>query len=545
MRSLHLLWFALEYPFHAFSVLQSLYLIPLQATPPLLAWIPFTVHSVIQLPPSPPDASMASMLSYAGKVITHPFILAYISDRVGHYLYRRVYFALRHSVVKPDRPDRISLQSVRDSLALSAEGAFSYESTHSAPSKRRGLLPQILRDTLKPLLPAFIWLWGRVLHSQRAPLAVELSPDIEEELLVRSHIHYRDLLRHNRESDIELRRAPRTLRVMAIRAAFNDFNLDPDHSMVDIFELADEISFSAHSRTSTPTPEPEELPPAAEVMAGSGHEAHIQNEEGVTINSHDVQLEAHQPEADEERGNPHLNGAAEEDSEVLGRSSSPEVARESFQPSVTLDVLLEPVSSDTEEEPRWRRPSTPLPGFSVPHSQGPGSPVPGINRAASLPNTIPRPVRRPTDIDQDIGPAREELLNTQRPPSRLRDSEGVYRVSILSNHAAETFTNSAASIVESIVLLPLHILFVRSVARDFLSHLAGDQPTSRTAALLRDVWPLSSGFRVRDLDLPDKALFWGNFFMTIGMQGLVNFAIWATGTRITLRLGERFGWGNV
>lgn len=102
------------------------------------------------------------------------------------------------------------------------------------------------------------------MRSQRAPLAVELSPEIENELLQQSSVHYAELLRLNRGSHLN-RRGDRTLRLMALRSAFNDFNLDPDHSMVDIFELADEMNFPVPSRASTSTPEPQDLPSATEV----------------------------------------------------------------------------------------------------------------------------------------------------------------------------------------------------------------------------------------------------------------------------------------
>jgi hypothetical protein len=127
-------------------------------------------------------------------------------------------------------------------------------------------------------------------------------------------------------------------------------------------------------------------------------------------------------------------------------------------------------------------------------------------------------------------------------------NKDVYRVTILSNHAAEAIAYHATCLLESIILLPFDVMFARSLARNFLarqSSSAGQQIASTTTPLTGEVWPLGMRAQMRDLTVPQELQFWGDFLITMGMQGLTNFAIWAVGTQITLRLGERFGWGKI
>jgi hypothetical protein len=119
-----------------------------------------------------------------------------------------------------------------------------------------------------------------------------------------------------------------------------------------------------------------------------------------------------------------------------------------------------------------------------------------------------------------------------------------YRVTILSNHAAEAFAYHATSLLESIILLPLDAIFTRSLARNFLARHP-IQELARTTPLMGEIWPLGLRAQMQNLMVPQELQFWGNFLVTMGMQGLMNFGIWAVGTRITLKLGERFGWGNI
>ncbi|KIX06924.1 uncharacterized protein Z518_04900 [Rhinocladiella mackenziei CBS 650.93] len=546
-QSLRILWFAVQYPFYAFSVLQSLYLLPLQTTPNLLSLIPFTRASLIQAPELSLGRSMPSLFSSAMNIVSHPFLLAYIKDRVGKFLFTKFYAIARHFVVKPDRPDRISLLSARQNISF-----------QDTTISRMALSSQISRDyygaqavveAIRTWFPATFWLWEKLLQTLRAPLPVELSPDIEEELLQRSRMYRRQMLQRDRETVSDL--TPRQLRVRAIRSAFNDYNLDPDHAIVDIFAMADEMSSHTASDVSTSTPDPTDLPPAAQTMQEPRSENNIRDELVVEPGTSTAQALPDQIEDNSRAENAQSADAQSGISTSLVVSTSPDpedITMQSAvpQPTVPLETLLEAASTDTDDDP-WPRPSTPIPALSSPspsqYSPDPSSPVPGISRAASLPLTNPRPIRRPTDIDHGLRPVREELLYRQQPPRNLRHGEeGQYRVTILSNHPAEMFALSLASVVETVVLLPFEILFLRSLAQNHLTHQSRVGMTGADA-LLADVWPIGSW--VKNFSFAGWCRFMGNWSITIGMQGLINFVIWKASTHLTLRLGRQFGWGNI
>ncbi|OAP54993.1 hypothetical protein AYL99_10693 [Fonsecaea erecta] len=554
--SLQILWFTFEYPFHAYSALQSLYFIPIHPTPSLSAMIPFSSHSPVQMSLGVSKWSWGALIPLLGNTMSSPFALAFIRDLVGNYLFKKVYVIVRQMVAKPDRPDRISLQSARNlNASLELEEAIFGESGEVGPRS--------LKETIQSIIPASLWFWVRIIQTQRVPLAVELSPNIEIELLGRSAMHYRVFYRQNRELD--LRRASRTLRVMAIRAAFHDFNLDPDHSMIDIFELADDVSFLASSSASTSTPDPQDLSLLTEEATGAGIASDSQ-----------ADAEPEMPQGDRQAGGDQVAdnvndedllvgiGSHEETGDTVGPlpiSGSPAVDRESAQPTVPLETLLEPGLADHAESGELRAaspvPTTPnrephiIPNpFQVsprPRTPSPISPIPGISRAASLPHTTPRPVRRPTVIEQDVPAMGDEMLQRRQTQSRdpRNADESLYRVTVLSNHPAEAFAHYTTSIIESIVLLPLDIMFLRSLARGFVSQNSAGLQMAGASSLLSDVWPLTSGLRLRGISMGQSLQFWGNFFLTIGMQGIVNLVIWGVGTRVTMKLGERFGWGKV
>ena len=493
-----------------------------------------------------------------GASVSLPFILLFLRSQVSTILFPQIYLWLRLFVAHPDRPDRTSLQSASDKPKTSYKKAVLDE-------RGKPFGPLNFKNILQQFLSSLFSLSTTLLLKQRVPLAVELSPEIEEELLRRSNIHYQALLRHN--SELDLSRAPRTLGVMAIRAAFHDFNLDPDHSMVDIFELADEISNSR--RASTSTPESTEFPPHPEgIMADTNDTDQQQIEVGVEVTTNgsllgdELVLPPVSPEdwlaflnSQQElsrRGN-HLEARNRRQDSGNTISPQPLLAdpvphEQPFQPAVTLETLIDPPTSEARDPSESRNSIHRQLSGPIPPSLPPPSPVPGISRAASLP-LAPRPVRRPTLSDQRLPRTFGEEVNRRQRERNWNSTQdpdaNVYRVTILSNHAASAIAYHAASLIESVVLLPLDVLFLRSLTRNFLANQSETQYMTQATTLLGGVWPLSMAEQMRDLSIQQELQFWGNYLLTISMQTLANLTIWAVGTRVTLRLGERFGWGCI
>ncbi|KAL2413523.1 hypothetical protein ABEF95_003954 [Exophiala dermatitidis] len=556
--SLQLLWVATaEYPFYAFSVLQSLYLVPVNAAPPLLAFIPFTASSPIRLPDTLSDSPWPYWSLYLLHIASSPFVLCYIKDQIGRHVFKKVYQIVRHLLVKPDRPDRSSLPSARRKMSTVSERAIATVSSdrrHPPPSSK---FPTLL-DIFGTFVPVIFWVWEKAFQSQRTPLTVELSPDIEEELTHRIILHYRNLLRQDLAVDVELRRPPRMLRVLAIQSAFSDYNLDPDRA-VDV--LADELNFDIFSDVSTATPDPLD-PTVIEDAAAAAHGQTILSNGVHTGSLEDSGATASQLQSAEGFQVPHAESSAEEDGTegfaAEDRAGGPvqgEVQAElSLQPTAAPETLPGPESLEAGRND-LQGGSIPLPELSAPEllaapaSRAPSpaaSPVPGISRAVSLSNAPPRPVRRPTDVDEDLRPTRDDSLYHEDPSRKTRrDDEPLYRVTLLSNHPAETFALFAASIMESAVLLPFEMLFLRSLAHNFLAHPWADTQISRTLPPRAEEWSLRSWLVGRGHSTTRGLRLFGSCGMVIGIQAFISLAIWNVGTHVTLRLGRQFGWGKI
>ncbi|KAL2427321.1 hypothetical protein ABEF95_011685 [Exophiala dermatitidis] len=552
--SLQLLWFATgEYPFYAFSVLQSLYLVPVNAAPPLLAFIPFTASSPIHLPDTLPDSPLPCWSLYLLNVASSPFVLCYIKDQIGRHVFKKAYQIIHHLLVKPDRPDRSSLPSARRKMSTVSERAIATVSSDRRHQPPFSKFPSLL-EIFGTFVPVIFWVWEKAFQSQRTPLTVELSPDIEEELTHRIIMHYRNLLRQDLAVDVELRRPPRMLRVLAIQSAFSDYNLDPDRA-VDV--LADELNFDIFSDVSTATPDPLDTAVIEDAAA-------VHSQTALPNGAHTGLLEdsgatASQLQSAEGFQVTHAESSAEEErTESLAagnRADRPpqgEVQGElSPQPTAALETLLGPESLEAGRHD-LQGGSIPLPELSAPEplaapASRASSPVPGISRAVSLPNEPPRPVRRPTDVDEeDLRPLRDDSLYQEDPSRKPRhNDEPLYRVTLLSNHPAETFALFTASVMESAVLLPFEMLFLRSLAHNFLAHPWADTQISRTLPPLAEEWSPGSWLGGRGHGTTRGIRLFGSCGMVIGIQAFISLAIWDVGTHVTLRLGRQFGWGKI
>ncbi|KIW42771.1 uncharacterized protein PV06_06285 [Exophiala oligosperma] len=535
--SLRMLWFAAEYPLYAFSTLQSLYLIPIGAIPHPWSFVPFSHLSPVQLPQPLPDGSFRSLVAYLARLFVQPITIAYIRDQIGKFLYTKLYILVRHLVVKPDRPDRISLQSARanssvfnDTTIAGLGAGCKVLRSHNEPST--------FADTINALFPALCWLWEKILQTQSASLAVELTPDMEDELLQRSAMYYRDSMRRQQREFGPLRHSLRTLRVMAIRDAFADFGLDPDQAMVGIFELAQGMQVAVREDASTATPEPDPdilTNPMVDVVESDGT-LQIRTAEASQLGNR------HTPGNRSPENLHEINDAdATRADNVEGISEMQSLD----EPAVPLERLLwtapqEPVVVHVDEPIEEQLFPSPPP------SSPPSAPELGINRAHSLTATAPRPVRRETDVySEQARPIRQDLFYRRHSRAREED-DGLYRVTILSNHPAEAFALNVASVIEPLLLLPLDILFFRSMVNNFAT-----QPTSyglslSTGSLITRMFPVGFGFGANEYHgLSAVFLTLGNWGIAFATQSMLNFAMWKMSTLFVLRLGQRFGWGKV
>ena len=568
------------------------------------------------------------------KGMLDPFALALLRDRLSSILFPKLYIWIREKLVKPKRPDVKFLQSnraVAGRRLLPGEAEPAVFSIRLMPGSG---LPRKILASVANKVDDIIWFALRILQTQRVPWMLELTPELETQLTMRSTTFYNGMIAQDMERGTI--RNSTSLRIEAIRAAFREFNLDPDHYMEDIVELAEEVGSSRAS-----TPEPGDMPLLEDFLVDPGMAG---QEQPIDVPEIPVVLMPPSPEHDVVHESPSFAPAEQlvensnplpipEEAEfdiplptVETQDPSPEMLTlrplqvEDGVENTTDPIVENAVTNSTDpaiEEPPSRpsisvedtlalftrsSPSTPTPSPSpifqpafpdtnllpdpdldplnpdpltttIPQiPPTPSPPLPGITRAPLLffnPAAQPRPLRRPTISDQPIPSVsgnidssdhvdqhnhhhnnnhtnnnqnrhhrhhhrRGAQTDPPHPQGPSPSSADLYRVTILSNHPAESLAYHAATLLETIILLPLDILFMRSLAWNFL---ARQSSAVRSSSLV--LGDLQSTLFPRDLS------FWGNIVITLVMQGLVNSAVWVVGTGITLRLGREFGWGKI
>ena len=177
----------------------------------------------------------------------------------------------------------------------------------------------------------------------------------------------------------------------------------------------------------------------------------------------------------------------------------------------------------------------------------PPTPTPGISRARSLPLDLPAvPVRRPTELDENIGNIAEEL----RPSSPEIDPAGAYelilcRVTYLSLLSADTFAWCASNIATSLLMLPLDLYCTRLLTRSFLSAATGSSTNARGSMMLHDVWPLSPWLSFREMGIGGSLKFVSRVFLTFGIQSVLSTVLWRGMAFWAQWQGHRrYGWGR-
>ena len=175
------------------------------------------------------------------------------------------------------------------------------------------------------------------------------------------------------------------------------------------------------------------------------------------------------------------------------------------------------------------------------------APVSGVT------NILPDNVEEPGDDDAQVGPPDTDAgignqplpelphpsLNNpepqQQPVGDTRSS--AHRVTILSLHPVDSLASHLASMVTTIIFLPLESLYLRSIASAYLSSWG-------SSALLSDVRPL--GAWGGGGSLMDTIVYVGKMSLLVDIQAAVNATVWGVLSGAAIRVGKRFcGWGSL
>jgi len=432
-----------------------------------------------------------------------------------------IYPRIRHLALKPGRADQISLLYGEDGDQAHFEPSATSSLEKTTTDQTGG--SQTWAEFLRELFPVIFKLWDRLQQSRSVSLPVDLNEDMEAELINRSSYHYSRLLRESQRFSPEDRPTQRALRMQAIRSAFGDYSLDPDHGRLDDEWVDDVASPYGNSNASTSTPDPQDLFSDEDLLILVSNEPLVNPEGGDDFEP--IRAAADLVNAVEPAVT--TNDAA---SVVAAGAIEPssEPATLAFEPTVPLGTLLERRPLDIPQTPQPR----------------PATPVPGILRAPSLPQVTPRPVRRPTDLGDDsrLRPTREEYVRHRRLVSDGDDSQ--YRVTTLSTHPAANLALGITSLITPILMLPLDMMFLRSLTRHFLISRLDDIGVAGRDPALADIWPLSPRMTWNDIGTLSSPGFWGKWFLTLGIQGVISLITWTASAHFTLHLSRQFGWGQ-
>lgn len=191
----------------------------------------------------------------------------------------------------------------------------------------------------------------------------------------------------------------------------------------------------------------------------------------------------------------------------------------------------------------------------------------------AFPDTVESPPPGVTDDDEPDGDPSSESEDEddieaitaledgqrRRRPSNVTDSNTVqptsatfdrskkirHRVTVLSSHPVDALATRLASLCTTIIFLPLESLYLRSLARTYLSSplplVWSPRSNTRSITDIRGLGEWFGGGSAADM-----GAYIAKMMVVLGMQGAVSMAILRLGSSATLGLGRKwFGWGSL
>jgi hypothetical protein len=370
-----------------------------------------------------------------------------------------------------------------------------------------------------------------------------------------------------RSDDVSLKAAPDEDPLFEAISIWNSFSVQPNYGVTFIERLQDAFPFiSAVVRRLGTT--------------DGGLLAELRQSEATR--QHDSSHSTHAAADDASTATPEPADLFERaDDEDGVRSPRPGLAHEPFSNNNTeLHALLEPT-----EIPQSRFIPLPLPGESPPTGPPGISRAPTLEQAAIAPNQpVPRPVRRPTELDDNISSVAQALQQETRPrrnratlaawrsprpsfsggsdvddhrvrsghmpPSARRSprvsvdgsvddySAGMVRRTSLSTFPGDAVAHYGAVFITSLVMLPFDVYYTRRLARAWLAsgRVGADLPGWAVAPSQ----PVLRGLRGMSMGLI------GEVGLTYGLEVILRQCVLTLLTKTTGLIGKRyFMWGKV
>jgi hypothetical protein len=495
---------------------------------------------VSRLPAIPETVSASNIFNFALQCLSHPFVVAYFFDQVRESLQSGIRGILRHLLPVPNQPDGLSGGHIPTWPEAHMPG-FGFD----VHAERNYFGPQSLSEALRMAFP----LASRLSHSITGyprPLRPHLNPGNTYQVVQICELKYGDLWRENRRLPISEQRSDFHVRRQAVEQAFAMAGIDPVQDSVSINAWARDLNRRVGT-TSTATPDPEDLFPTARPQISTWIDGDEADDDWGTARPR-MNIPAPDPARITEED---LMNAVNNHTEQLVSS----IVREGL---INVYDTTAPAAQNEEAEPTEVLNSIEVTTLAevVPVDPSPAAevrtttPSPGITRATTLGPLppLPRPVRRPTEVDNDHD--RDGFFPLPNRPIQARpwmevfedpEEPQTHRVTMLSNLPVEIVAIHGSALITSILMLPYDMYYHRMLARTFLQPGPLDLYRSRALdVVLAALPPVGTITGVRRIGM----LVWNQAVM-FGVQAGISAAICRAVQWVVLALGEEYGWGKV
>ena len=501
---LDLTLFAIAAPVLMFSDLQILHLIQPPTRPSLWSLIPFTRDSPIRSPRLSGPLSATTVMHTGFEICTSPILIFWLYDRARLAVETVNYRIVCATVPRPDLPDKFS--------KIAAHKGNEDEDTIPGLWLQDGptLLQQIQYEAENVLGWFRGWkFWGteKLIHQSSEEGILLQFIAIEREILFGPTTSHRP--RPSEAMGLEIRRH-------AARLAWESQRQAPPHDIDAWIGLQ-----PALQTNSTNTPEPEELFANVEAEVGG--------------NAANDPLPARELVADASPQEPRLTDSHQRElpfepilEDTSRRSSTRHILHDRSFPAGNNDAFWQyflhsytaNVMTSSGQLQMWENPDS---------------------------DGTPPPIRRARMLTSEDGDSRSFSRSRSRHRERLDSHTGAqdlprHHVTSLSNYPADAFAYHMSMVLTTVMLLPLESLYLRALARGFLTSPAARPGAVAGASEIRaDVRSLTAWFGGEG-GLMGRARYGGVMLLIWGTQAVISAGVWGVGTRIAVWIGNGFGW---
>lgn len=498
----------------AISLLQTLHLIPLGAVPSLRSLIPFGESSLVKFPPVPASWTLSSFWQFARRFLQGPIVTGYLLQSLRPLIASRIHHIIWRRLPKPDRPDALSLAIAKQNGVTEWTLPSVGDKVEEERARSRLSLTQELLYELRAARD-YLLSWLNLLK----------SPSQEQDDLELMHFApstRRTSSQQRRRNEDPARQAMirrRRARRFSSESIGEDRGRQREHS--HLMSSSRRALSVGGSEPASPERSPRVRASIVRQEIDSHHEVTIQLELVDTQSTHHA-----------DAGEENEDGTAHRST----RRSSTSERRQHLL--IELTNQYQPSTGATHHH-RTGLAAEPL--FPSVHEHEAAAAT-----EQSMYSMQPsRPDAGPDDDRRARLASLQESINQSNSAARRRKLQ--HRVTVLSSQPVDSLAYHLAFVVTDIILSPLEALYLRNIARNFLSSSAGVGMTARAANMMGSSTSiLSTTEWFGGGSLPNRLSYAAKILMIWGFETVIGIGVWGGSLWLTTFLGKKkFGWGRL